>query len=281
MTAPSTSQKQLTTCFSQVVVPIDFSPLSWRVLVQADRLARAFGVPRKVVHIDTSSPWVDEGAHELTLRTAPSGGSVEVTVVAARTPVDGIVRALGDDEGALLVMSTHGHAAATEIAVGSTAEEMLRRWRGPMVLAGPNYRVAPVPFRRLVLCVDPDSTVVCSELVEDVAAWAATFHLPVEVLAVVDPTPPEDLELVLRQNERLEGVVETLSASDLVVRQVRLEGTRPGQDIARYVNAVDGTLVALATHARTPSARFVLGSTAVSVLRHTTSPVLVRRFTMR
>jgi nucleotide-binding universal stress UspA family protein len=281
MTAPSAFPRELTTCYSQVVVPVDFSPRSWRALIQAGRLARAFGVPRTVVHVDTSSPWVDEGTHELLLRKSPSGVPVEVTVVAARTPVDGIMRILGDDEGSLLVMSTHGHTAFAEVGTGSTAEALLRQWRGPMLLAGPHYKVAPVPFRRIVFCVDPASSAVSTLLRDDVIAWAEAFNVPIEVLAVVEPTPLVDLDAILRQNAQLEATAAALSTDERVAKLVRLEGKHPGRDIARYADAVEGTLVAIPTHARTPSARFVLGSTAMGVLRHVTSPVLVRRFPTR
>jgi nucleotide-binding universal stress UspA family protein len=270
----------MTTRFSQVVVPVDFSPLGWRVLTEAGRTARAFGVPLKVVHIDTSSPWVDEGAEQLSLRAAPSGQSVEVTVVAARTPADGLRRLLGD-EGSLLVMSTHGHSAVAEMAAGSTAEALLRQWRGPMLLAGPRYKVAPVPFRRIVLCLDPNLAETSAPLAEDVLAWASTLRLPIEVLSVVEPVPPADVDLIIRQNERMEAVTAALSTDDCAAKLIRLEGNRPGQDIARYVDAIQGTLVALPTHARNPGARLVLGSTAMAVLRHVASPVLVRRFTTR
>jgi nucleotide-binding universal stress UspA family protein len=281
MTAPSVSPRELATCFGQVVVPVDFSPLGWRVLIQAGRIARAFGVPERVVHVDTSSPWLDEGAHQLLLRTAPSGESVEVTVVSARTPADGILRVLGDDEGSLLVMSTHGHTAATEMATGSTAEMLLRRWHGPMLLAGPRHRPAPIPFRRIVLCVDPNVRADSPPLAGDVAAWANRFDIPIEVLSIVDPVPASHFEERLRQNERMEAAAAAVSTDERVAKLVRLEGTRPGHDIARYVDAVDGTLLALPTHARRLASRVVLGSTALTVLRHTTSPLLVRRITTR
>lgn len=281
MTAPILSSEDLTTCFAQVVVPVDFSPLSWRAVTEAGRVARAFGVPHRVVHVDTSSPWVDEGAHQLVSRTTPGGELVEVTVVAARTAADGILRVLGDDEGSLLVMSTHGHTAAAEIATGSTAETLLRRWHGPMLLVGPRFRVAPVPFRRIVVCVDPKSTAVSTSLANDVLAWASVFNISIEALSVVEPTPPADFEAILRENEHMQAAADAFSTDEHVARVVRLEGNRPGQDIAHYVDAVEGSVVALATHARTPSARFVLGSTAVAVLRHSASPVLVRRFPTR
>ena len=278
MTVPSATQTELATTYAQVVVPTDFSPLSWRVLTLATRMSRAFGAPRQVIHVDTASPWLDEGSHSLVVGDGPAGASVGVEVIAARKAADGIVRALGDDEGSLLVMSTHGHAAPAELVTGSTAEDVLRRWHGPILLAGPRYRLAAVPFRRIVLCIDPMSAAVPAELIDDVKGWAARFDVPIEVLVIVEHEPSADFESILRQNERLEAAADAISTDERVAKLVRLEGTHPGRDIARYCDAVDGTLLALATHARRPSARAVLGSTALSVLRHVKSPVLVRRF---
>lgn len=280
MTAPIVTTAELATKFSQVVIPIDFSPLSWRVLTLATRLGRAFGVPRHFVHIDTSSPWLDEGMNRLFLRATPGGVSVGVDVIAARTVADGIVRALGDDEGSLLVMSSHGHTGATELAVGSTTEAVLRKWSGPMVLAGPNYQVSPVPFRRVVYCVDPESSMTSPGLAGDVRAWAHTFDLPIEVLAAFSD-PPTDFDALVTFNRRLDEAAEAVSTDEHPASVVRLEDARPGRNIANYADLVDGTLLALATHARPAAARAVLGSTAMAVLRHTASPMLVRRLTMR
>lgn len=244
-------------------------------------MARAFGVPEKLVHVDTASPWADDGEHHVLARTAPSGESVEITVVTARTPADGILQVLGEDEQSLLVMSTHGHTAATELATGSTAEELLRRWRGPMLLAGPRHESSPVPFRRIVLCVDPNAPEASPSLAGDVAAWAHRFDVPIEVLSIVEPVPASHFEERIRQNERMELAAAAVATDDRIAKLVRLEAIWPGQAIARYVDAVEGTLVALPTHARRLPSRVVLGSTTFTVLRHVTSPVLVRRFTTR
>jgi nucleotide-binding universal stress UspA family protein len=244
-------------------------------------MARAFGIPEQVVHVDTAAPWADDGARRVLARTAPSGEAIDITVVTARSPADGILQVLGNDEESLLVMSTHGHTAATELATGSTAEELLRRWHGPMLLAGPRHRPSPVPFRRIVLCVDPNSDAVSPPLADDVMAWAHRFDVPIEVLSIVEPVPASHFEERLRENERMEIAAASVSTDDRVAKPVRLESVWPGRAIARYVDAVEGTLVALPTHARRLPSRVVLGSTAFTVLRHVTSPVLVRRFPMR
>jgi nucleotide-binding universal stress UspA family protein len=133
----------------------------------------------------------------------------------------------------------------------------------------------------VVLCIDPESDSIPTELVADVAAWASAFRIPIEVFAVVDPVLPVDYDGIFHRNERLEAAAAALSTDDRVAKLVRFPGSRPGRDIARYVDSVDGTLVALSTHTRSLPARVVLGSTAMAVLRHATSPVLVRRFPTR
>ncbi|HET6818668.1 MAG TPA: universal stress protein [Mycobacteriales bacterium] len=274
------TRSKVATSFAQVVLPVDFSPRSWRVLSLATRMAHAFGVPRHVLHVDTSSPWLDEGSHAMVVGNGPAGGRVKVDVVAARSAADGIVSLL-DQEQSLLVMSTRGHNVATELVTGSTADGVLHRWHGPMLLAGPRYQISPVPFRRVVLCLDPEFSGMPTALAEDVQALATAFDLPIEVLAIMDRGPEADYHSILRQNLRLEEATEALSADERVVRLVRLTGTHPGRDITQYVEAKTGTLVALTTHARPPLARVLFGSTAMAVIRHVTSPVLVRRFPTR
>lgn len=280
MTISSVTRSKLATSYSQVVLPVDFSPRSWRVLALATRMSHAFGVPRHVLHVDTSSPWLDEGSHSLVVGNGPAGGRVKVDVVAARSAADGIVT-IEDQERSLLVMSTHGHSAAAELVTGSTADEVLRRWHGPLLLAGPRYQLSPIPFRRVVLCLDPEFSGMPAELAADVHSIAAAFDMPIEVLSIMDRGPEADFNSILRQNLRLEEAAEALATDERVAKLIRLTGTHPGRDIAQYVDAKHGTVVALTTHARPPMARVLFGSTALAVLRHVTSPMLVRRFPTR
>ena len=280
MTVSSETRPTVGTTCSKVVVPVDFSPLSWRALAVANRMARAFGVPRHVLHVDTASPWLDEGAHRLDVHAGLSGRRVKVDVVAARKAAEGI-NALADQAHSLLVMSTHGRTAAGELVMGSTTDDVLRQWQGPLLLAGPRYQFSAVPFRRVVLCLDPEFSGMPVELGADVHAIAAAFGIPIEVLSVMDRGPEADYHVILRQNLRLEEATEALSNDERVAKLVRLTGTHPGRDIAQYVGAREGTIVALTTHARPPLARALFGSTALTVLRHVTSPLLVRRFPTR
>jgi nucleotide-binding universal stress UspA family protein len=54
-----------------------------------------------------------------------------------------------------------------------------------------------------------------------------------------------------------------------------LEGADVAESVAAYANKVGAEFVAIATHGRTGIRRLVLGSTAESVLRHSSVPVVV------
>jgi len=276
MTMPDVTTSRAHTGLAEVLMPVDLSPLGWRMFTLAGRVSAVFDVPRRILHVDTASPWRTEGSSKHRAVPAPNGMRVDVEVIAARTPVDGILRAVADDESALVAMSTHGHTGAAELALGSTTEELLRRWRGSMLLAGPKYQISPVPFSRIVLCVDPSGRT-SETLLRDVQTWATRFDVAVQVLTVQEQSPYAELDLILDGNDRLDAIVEAVCTDDRTARLVRLSSSRPAVDIVKYVDATPGTLVAMATHASPPAARMLLGSTAMAVVRHTSSPVLMRR----
>jgi nucleotide-binding universal stress UspA family protein len=240
-------------------------------------MSRRFEVPRRLLHVDVNSPWLDEGTHTLVLKATPRGEPVDVDVIAARTAAAGIIRALGDDEGSLLVMSTHGHTGVGELALGSTAEGVLRRWHGPMLAVGSRFRPAGQPARRILFAVEPLSSPPI-ELVQDVRAFALRLRVPVALITVTTPAMTIDRGEQRAVVEHLEALADLLSVNDDVdVRIEPVDNTREAHTITRHADSRPGTILALATHARHPAARLVLGSVAMNVLRHTSCPVLLRR----
>jgi nucleotide-binding universal stress UspA family protein len=275
MTAPTRPgpelTKDLTTCYAQVLVPVDFSTLSWKCLSAATALARGFGVPHRVLHVDTSSPWLDLPPHKLTLHAAPKGQRVSVEVLAARTAAEGIVQVLGDDESSLLVMSSHGHTAAAEIAVGSTAEEVLRRWHGPVVVTGPRYRGTRPVVTRIVVAIPPLGSLSVA-LANDVRAWADRFGVPVQVVTVIDEAAiGYDFEQHREQLIHLSSLAASIGAEP-----VPLHGPRTAHELVAYADMQPGTLLAMAPRVKPVAAQLIFGSVSKAVLRHTTNPILFR-----
>lgn len=271
MTAPTRTAPDLSTCFAQVLVPVDFSALSWRSLSAATALARAFGVPHRVVHVDTSSPWLDLPPHKLTLHAARRGQHVQVEVLAAPTAATGIVEFLGDDESSLLVMASHGHTAAAELALGSTTEEVLRNWHGPVVVTGPRYRAVRPVITRILVAVSPLGTLPVS-LALDVRSWADRFGVPVQVATVMDSAAIDfDFEQRHARLRHLSKVAESIGAEP-----VPLHGPRTAHELVAFADMQPGTLLAMAPRVRPVAAQLVLGSVSKAVLRRTTNPILFR-----
>ena len=271
MTAPIRTALDLSTCYAQVVVPVDFSASSWKSLSAASALGRGLGVPHRVVHVDTSSPWLDLPPHKLALHASPNGRRVQVDVVAARTAAEGIVQFLGDDESSLLVMASHGHTAAAELALSSTAEDVLRRWRGPVVLTGPKYRAARPAVTRIVIAVPPLGDLPVA-LAADARGWADRFGVPLQVATVMDEASfSYDFERHRERLVHLSKLAETLGAEP-----VPLHGPRTAHELVAYADMERGTLLAMAPRVKPVAAQLLLGSVSKAVLRHTTNPVLFR-----
>ena len=270
-----TPSEHTSMCYAQVVLPVDFSPLSWRALSLANSISSAFGIPRRLVHVDTASPWLDEGASRLTLTATPAGEPVDIEVVAARATESGIVRVLDETPSSLLVISTHGHSAAAEIGLGSTTEQVLRAWTGPVLAVGPRYLPTARSLRRIVVCVDPTVSPPTG-LVTDVRALAERFAVPVRLLTVSNYSAVTDIELIRDDQQRLNQLADVLEQGGLPASIVRVHGGRPAHEIAQYADQQPGTVIALATHAHSLPGRLVLGSVAMAVLRQTTSAVLLR-----
>lgn len=271
MTAPTYPPAELSTCYAQVLIPVDFSPLSWRSFSVATALARGFGVPCRAVHVDTSSPWLDMPPHKLTLNAAPKGRRIQVEVLAAPTAAQGIVQMLGDDESSLLVMSSHGHTAAAGLALGSTAEEVLRRWQGPVVLAGPRYQTGRPAVTRIVVAVPPHGALPVA-LATDVRGWADRFGVSVQVVTVMDAASMDyDFEQGRGRLRHLSQIAESIGAEP-----VPLHGPRTAHELVAYADMQPGTLLAMAPRVKSIAAQLVLGSVSKAVLRHTTNPVLFR-----
>jgi nucleotide-binding universal stress UspA family protein len=279
MTTPTAANaERLATTYAQVLMPVDFSRLSWRALPLADALARRFAVPRRILHVDTSSPWLDEGSSSLVLKATPLGHQVDVEVVAARSAAEGITRTLGDDESSLLVMSTHGHTGAGELVMGSTTEGVLREWSGAFVAAGPHFEAPGRSFSRIMLAVEP-SMAPPMRLVEDVRAWAIALQVPVDLVSVTSPAMAADATEGAMIDEAQRAVAAVISFDDAVPVGFRqIESGREAHALVAAADERPGTILALATHARSAGARVLLGSVAMASLRHAKSSVLLRRY---
>lgn len=275
MTTTALTPFDLVTTYAQVLMPVDFSPLSWNLLPTARHMSEVFHAPLRLIHVDTGVGWRDPGHSQRIVHSTPFGDVVELEDVAEHDAASGITRALGDDESSLLVMATHGHSGIAELALGGTAKAVLRNWSGPLLTGGPQFRIGAGPIRRIVLCVGPSAT--STTLVVEVGRWAQALKATVQILSVTQPGSLGSFSRAHEESLRLQELTGLLPTAPSAATVVRLHGGRAAHEIVDFADQVPGTLVALATRARPAGSQALLGSVAMTVLRNTISPVLLRR----
>jgi nucleotide-binding universal stress UspA family protein len=258
---------------STIVLPVDFSPLSWQVLPLAAHVARRFHAQLRPIHVDTASPWRDESEAALRLRATAFGRPVTVTVVASPDPVTGITHFAGSQPRSLTAMSSHGHSGFGEIAFGSVCEGVLRSADATILTAGPKFDVERHAFIRRVIAT-VDMTTGGESILPEAFGWARALDVPFELITVLPQRPGSD-RIEQEQQARFARLVSDLGAVDPRVTGLVLRGARPAHEIVRHVAALRGTLLAMSTHARPMVARTIVGSTAASVLRHSPTGLLL------
>jgi nucleotide-binding universal stress UspA family protein len=132
------------------------------------------------------------------------------------------------------------------------------------------------------LLVALDGSEAAERVLVHAEALANAFHSTVMLLrAVVDVTPPLDPTPILDAErsgagEYLAGVAAGLRQKGITVSVELPEGDAADMIVER-ARALGVSLIAMTTHGRGGLGRLVFGSTADSVLRHATCPVLLVR----
>ncbi|MBM3465482.1 MAG: universal stress protein [Armatimonadetes bacterium] len=130
----------------RILVPIDFSPVSVAAVPYAVELARQAGARLELVHALGESALLNRGCDDLTdhaellelrrqlreIGTCCEGIEWTEKVVAGPA-AHAISRIASQDSVDLIVMTTHGRSGLARLALGSTAETVLRRAPCPVL----------------------------------------------------------------------------------------------------------------------------------------------------
>jgi nucleotide-binding universal stress UspA family protein len=174
--------------------------------------------------------------------------------------IDYLARPIRHD---LLAMATHGRAGLRRAFLGSTAEDVLRRARIPVLLNRPGGGVGD--WTKIVLALD--GSPLAEDVLQDVEPLALALKATVHVLHVTAPNVPEP---------DLASVFERLAERGIPAIPARAVGA-PAAGITRYLEESRAGLLAMTTHGRSGLARALAGSVAEDVIRSSPVPVLVRR----
>jgi nucleotide-binding universal stress UspA family protein len=188
-------------------------------------------------------------------------------------PADAILGLAEREQATMIAMCTHGRSGLARVALGSVAEEVLRRAEVPVWFSKPSQEAAGA-IRTILLPLDGSS--LSEEVLPQAAALArrfgariVLFHVFPKRKAPAELAPPK---MPLRESEK----------------RLRAEGVTAHTDFGQgdpaeciLTAATEADLVLMTSHGRSGLSRLVLGSVAENVVRRSPVPVIVQRASVR
>ena len=229
---------------------------------------------------------------ELAAADLKAEGFQVTTLTVEEDAADAIVQEAEKDANTLIAISTHGRSGIGRWMMGSVTDKVVRQAANPVLVVrartGEVTSSAP-QLKRVVLPLDGShrSGVAMDHAVE----MANALNLGVTLLRSISPMAYGDTfaDYVPSMYENLADEIET-DVQDYLAHEAQQLRAAGIADVAE--KAVDGyaasaildevgddgdAIVVMATHGRAGIGRWVLGSVADRVIRHSTGPVLVAR----
>ncbi len=297
---------------SKILVPLDGSKTAEKVLPYARYLAGKFKVPVELLAVvdiaDIASHMASEKARFLDtiiedgvrhctsylrgVATTFSDSHITCTVEKGKAE-EAIIEKGAADKTMLITMATHGRSGLNRFLLGSVAEKVLRGTGNPLLLIRASEEAKSEGEATLKSIVVPlDGSELAESVLPTVADMAKALNLEVELfrayripynayagdegfyagnleelLASVRDEAREYLDKKAADLRRL-GVAKVLC--------VTKEGFA-GDEIISLGRTTPDNLIAMCSHGRSGVKRWVLGSIAETVVRHSDDPVLVLR----
>lgn len=292
-------------------MPVDFSKPSLDAIDYAARVATRLGAELSLIHVfETQYPFVGLNAmpihipdldievrarEHLRAIAKDHGISARAEHIHVRKgrPFEQICRLAAQADIDLIVIPTRGNTGLKHLALGSTAERVVRYSPCPVLVfrslpkGGRNGKLpaASIAFRRIVVPTDFSD---CSMKALDYAKRLAkefkarlilSHSVAIQYFLTGDEYALYDLPLVTQEAERI-----ARRQMRHLIAQTQRDGTKvessmqighAGQQICACPKAERADLIVTATHGLTGLKRLLMGSTAEYVVRHAACPVLV------
>jgi nucleotide-binding universal stress UspA family protein len=289
-----------------VLVPVDFSPPSLEAIEFALPLIKQFGADLHLVHAFASDyPIAALATLPLVLPEVEINQSVhrhlkdvgkkysidlrrENLHALKGRPFEEICRLARDITIDLIVIATRGHTGLKHLALGSTAERVVRYSPCPVLVVRPGTAKARNPqlgFKKILVPIDFSE---CSmKGLAYAKTWARQFESTLVLLNSVhfeyyvasDEYARYDLPLLMQQAEKVarEQMRELVRRTDWEGLKVEtsLQVGHAGQQICERAGDLGADLIVTSTHGTTGLKHVLIGSTAEYIVRHASCPVLV------
>ena len=214
------------------------------------------------------------------------------TIAAEGDPADAINAEAAKEPDTLIVISTHGRSGVGRWVMGSVTDKVVREAsHATLVVRSQEGDVASAApkISRVVLAVDGSAT--GEQAIPHAIAMAKALGTGITVLRAIPPTAFGDTfaEYVPAAYDDLYAEVEAdaQAYASKISQQVKAAGISdvnevamtgyPGTAILEEVGEGGDKLAVMGTHGRSGVKRWVLGSVADRVIRHSTGPILVVR----
>jgi nucleotide-binding universal stress UspA family protein len=299
----------------RIMVPLDGTRFAEAALPYAMALAKRDGATLQLVtvwralsELINSADWV--GPVETWQENSRAESRRYMTEVARRVgaelervvsvkyllgrPEEELAKAAAQLEMDLVVMATHGHGPVSRVWLGSVADRYVRHASVPVLLIRPDEEMPEVelasgkPFRKILIPLD-GSTLAEQVLRKSLLLGSGPNTTEITLLTVVGfpivMATPEGA-VVLDAKELLEAQTQAAGSHlDRMAEHIAHWGckveTRVIESVVTWKAIVDFAtsghydLIAMATHGRGGSARFLLGSVADKVMRSSPVPTLL------
>jgi nucleotide-binding universal stress UspA family protein len=254
----------------KIVVPVDGSAASERILPHVVELFRAADADVRLVHVTgTGSAALKKGREYLEGLRDRAGKILPFIDAAllAGEPAFEIMKYAVIHHADLIALTTRGRSGVRRIVFGSTAIELMHRSQIPLYLARPTWPARPI--RKILAALDSSKTSRGTlQIVADLAQGAGASVL----LATILPND-EGREVAERRLRRMAGA---FSRQGIPVETIVRPGD-PSREILSLVPEDGVDLIAMGTHGRRGTDRFFFGSVAESVLVESPVPLILRR----
>jgi nucleotide-binding universal stress UspA family protein len=254
-----------------LVVPLDGSRFAERAVPIAIELSQR--LPADVELMTTESKGRRAGERYLD-RVAAQHPNVDLRrhVVPFDDAPTAIVYAALEVADGTVCMTSHGRGGLRWAALGSVAEEAVRRLDRPTVLIGRHCKPGRGEPRELVVCWDGTAHSLAS--FDAACTWAKALDLDLHFLRIGYPI---DMTTRDHYDAAVEAAVVAAQADGLKVHRTMLVDAYVAGRISDFAASRPVAMIAMATHARTGIERLGLSSVTMGVVGSAPCPVLVTR----
>ena len=298
--------------YSKILVPLDGSKTAEKVLPYARYLVSKFKVPVELLAVvdiaEVASHMTSEKARFLDtiiedavrystsylrgIATTFTDTEVRCSVERGK-PEETIIEKAATDKAMLITMATHGRSGLNRFLLGSVAEKVLRGTVNPLLLIRATEEakskgeamlrsvIVPLDGSELAEGVLPMVADMAKKLDLEVELFRA-YHIPYNVYAGDEGFYAGNYDELLagvrdETKEYLDKKAETMKRLGVAkVTCVTKEGFA-GDEIIALGRKTSDNLIAMSSHGRSGVKRWVLGSVAETVVRHSGDPVLISR----